>query len=130
LSPFSNAIQEADTEHEIFFLLVAHIEALRFCDQLRLLPWQTRDLPLAGSDDLKARIYGLQLRGRASDVDGGSRLVVEETIDVFRTALRRLAFLQADGGLAHRMPEQVMGTGDRRCFLPKALARQTDEECG
>jgi hypothetical protein len=94
-----DAIQEADTEDEIFFLLAAHIEALRFCDKLRLLPWQVRDLPLAGSDDLKARIYGLRLRGTAFDTDHEVCPVVEETIDVFRTALRRLAFLQADRGL-------------------------------
>jgi hypothetical protein len=36
------------------------------------------------------------VRGIGSDVEHGTRLVVEDTIDVFRTALRRLAFLQAD----------------------------------
>ncbi|MDH3413736.1 MAG: hypothetical protein OEM98_14790 [Gammaproteobacteria bacterium] len=68
---------------------------------LRLLPWQMRDLPLAGSDDVKARIYGLQLRlrGMASDADHGVRLIIEETIDVLRTALRRPASLQADFGI-------------------------------
>jgi len=98
--PFSDSIREVNTEHEIFFLLTAHVEALGFYDKLRLLPWQMRDLPLAGSDDLKARIYGLhlQLRGKPSDADHGTRLIIEQTIDVFRTALRRLAFLQVDDG--------------------------------
>jgi len=99
----SNAIQEVNTEHEMFFLLTAYIEAVGFCDKLNLLPWQMRDLPLAGADDVKARVYSLrlQLRSMAFDADHSARLIIEETIDVFGTALRRLAFLQADGGLPH-----------------------------
>jgi hypothetical protein len=95
-----DAIERAGNEHELFLLLAAYVETVRHGDELNLLPWQVRDLPLAGSDDLKARIYGLQVRGTVSDVDHGTRLVVEETVDVFRTALRRLAFLRADCGLA------------------------------
>jgi hypothetical protein len=66
-----------------------------------LLPWQARDLPLAGSDDVEARLDGLrrQLCDMASDADRRARLVIEETIEVFNTALRRLAVLRADGGL-------------------------------
>ena len=95
-----DAIEQAGNEHEIFLLLAAYVETVRHDDELRLLPWQVRDLPLAGSDDLKARIHGLQVRGSVFDADHRIRPVVEETIDVFRTALRRLAFLQADRGLA------------------------------
>jgi hypothetical protein len=95
-----DAMERAGTEQEIFFLLAAYVETVRHGDDLNLLPWQVRDLPLAGSDDLKARIHGLQVRGTASDVDHGIRLVVEEAIDVFRSALRRLAFLGVDRGLA------------------------------
>lgn len=91
-----DAIERAGNEHEIFLLLASYVETVRHGDELNLLPWQVRDLPLAGSDDLKARIYGLQVRSPVTDVDHSSRLVVEETVDVFRTALRRLAFLQAD----------------------------------
>jgi len=95
-----DAIERAGSEHEIFLLLAAYVETVSHGDHLNRLPWQVRDLPLAGSDDLKGRIHGLQVRGTVSDVDHGIRLVVEETIDVFRTALRRLAFLGADHGLA------------------------------
>jgi len=93
-----NAIQEARTEHEIFFLLTAYIEAVGYCDKLHLLPWQMRDLPLAGADDVKARIYGLRLRLRSMtpDADGRVQLVVNEALEVFITALRRLASLRAD----------------------------------
>jgi hypothetical protein len=88
-----DAIERAGNEHEIFFLPAAYVEMVRNGDQLNLLPRQVRNLPLAGSDDLEARIVS------DSDVDHGICLVVEETIDVFRTALRRLAFLQAEPGL-------------------------------
>lgn len=91
-----DAIERAGNQQEIFLLLAAYVETVRNGDQPNQLPWQVRDLPLAGSDDLKARIYSLQVRGIGSDVEHGTRLVVEDTIDVFRTALRRLAFLQAD----------------------------------
>lgn len=100
--PFSDTIQEANTELETFFLLTAYVEALGYCDKLKLLPWQTRDLPLAGADDVKARIHGLHLwlcENMASDAGHGVRLIVEEALTVFRTAMRRLAFLHADGGL-------------------------------
>jgi hypothetical protein len=102
-----DAIERAGNDQEIFFLLTAYVETVRYGDQLNLLPWQVRDLPLAGSDDLKARIYGLQVRRTVSDVDHDIRLVVEETIDVFRTALRRLTVLQADHG-----PTYVAWEGD------------------
>jgi len=91
-----DAIERAGNQQEIFLLLAAYVETVRNGDQPNQLPWQVRDLPLAGSDDLKARIYSLQVRGIGSDAEHGTRLVVEDTIDVFRTALRRLAFLQAD----------------------------------
>lgn len=95
-----DAIERASNEPEIFFLLAAYVETVRNGDQLNLLPWQARDLPLAGSDDLKARVYGLRVHSTVSDVDHDIRQVVEETLDVFRTALVRLAFLQADRGPA------------------------------
>ena len=99
--PIIDAIKDLNTEHEIFFLLTAYIEALGFCDKLSLLPWQMRALPLAGFNDVEARIDGLrlQLRDMASDADLRARFIIEETIDVFNTALRRLVFLQGDGGL-------------------------------
>lgn len=99
--PISDAIQELNTEHEIFFLLTAYIEALGFCDKLSLLPWQMRTLPLAGFSDVEARIDGLrlQLREMASEADLRARVVIEETIEVFSTASRRLLILQGDGDL-------------------------------
>jgi hypothetical protein len=93
-----DAIREANTEHEIFFLLTAYVEALGYCDKLNLLPWQMRDLPVAGADDVKARVYGLHLRlhGLTPDSDTAIRSAIHEALEILNTALRRLASLQAD----------------------------------
>lgn len=93
-----DAIREANTEHEIFFLLTAYVEALGYCDKLNLLPWQMRDLPVAGADDVKARVYGLHLRlhGLNPDSDTAIRSAIHEALEILNTALRRLASLQAD----------------------------------
>jgi len=91
------AIREANTRHEIFFLLTAYVEAIGYCDKENLLPWQVRELPLAGIEDVKARIYGLHLRMRGMTPgydDETARRAIDEALDVYTTALRRLASLQ------------------------------------
>lgn len=93
----NDAIREANTEHEIFFLLTAYVEALGYCDKLHLLPGEMRDLPLAGTADVKARVYGLNLRLQAmapgSDISAGP--AINEALELFSTALHRLASLEA-----------------------------------
>lgn len=97
-----DAIREANTEHEIFFLLTAYVEALGYCDKLNLLPWQMRNLPVAGADDVKARVYGLHLRlhGLNPDSDNAIQSAIHEALEILNTALRRLASLQADNRAA------------------------------
>lgn len=93
------AIREANSRHEILFLLTAYVEAVGYCDEGKSLPWQVRDLPLAGAQDVKARIYGLHLRSRVmapgSDDEAVGR-IVSETLELYTTALRRLASLEVD----------------------------------
>lgn len=98
--PIRDAIQRANSIHEIFFLLTAYVEAVGYCDKLNLLPWQMRDLPLAGVHDVKMRIVGLQLRLHdiRSDPNQCDRLVMEDAMTIFSVALRRLTSLQDDGG--------------------------------
>ena len=99
--PIIDAIQRIDSQHQLFFLLTGYIKGLRFCDGQDFLPWEQRNLPLAGVDDVKTRItcLSLRLRGMASDANHSHRLNIEEAMEVFRTALRRLANLQGDAGL-------------------------------
>lgn len=100
------AIREANTRHEIFFLLTAYVEAVGYCDKGNLLPWQVRELPLAGIEDVKARIYGLHLRVRGMMPgydDEIARRITNEALELYTTALRRLASLrnEAAADLAH-----------------------------
>lgn len=102
----NEAIRKAGTKHEIFFLLTAYVEAVGYCDSGKLLPWQVRELPLAGIEDVKARIYGLHLRTRGMTPgydDEFACRAVDEALDVYTTALRCLASLQdeASADLAH-----------------------------
>ena len=94
----NDAIREANTEHEIFFLLTAYVEAVGYCDELHLLPGELRDLPLAGFPDVKARVYGLNLR--LQSMPPGSDVIVRpainEALEVLNTAMYRLASLGAD----------------------------------
>ena len=95
----NEAIRQANSRHEIFFLLTAYVEAVGYCDQQKSLPWQVRELPLAGTQDVKARIYGLHLRSRSmtpgSD-DAAAGQIVNETLELYTTALRQLASLEVD----------------------------------
>lgn len=93
----NDAIREASTEHEIFFLLTAYVEAVGYCDKLQLLPGEMRDLPLAGASDVKARVHALQqrLQSVASGSDIAARSTMGEALEIFNTALRRLGSLQA-----------------------------------
>jgi hypothetical protein len=89
-----DAIRDASTEHEIQFLLTAYVEAVRYCDKLDILPGGMKDLPLAGVDDLKARVDGLKAGlGGMNDRD---RLVVREAMVIFTVALARLGSLEKE----------------------------------
>ena len=95
-----DAIERAGNEHEIFFLLAAYVEAVRCGDQLNLLPWQMRDLPLAGTDDIKMRLHSLQLSLQriASDVGNKDHCLIEEAITVYQAVLRRAAQIHSEDG--------------------------------
>jgi len=94
----NDAIREAKTEHEILFLLTAYVEAVGYCDKLHLLPGEMRDLPLAGFPDVKARVYGLNLRlqGMAPGSDVTIRPAINEALEILNTAMHRLASLDTE----------------------------------
>lgn len=94
----NDAIREAKTEHEIFFLLTAYVEAVGYCDKLHLLPGEMRDLPLAGFPDVEARVYGLNLRlqNMAPGSDVTIRPAINEALEILNTAMHRLASLDTE----------------------------------
>ena len=95
----NDVIREAKSEHEVYFLLTAYVEAVRYCDRLSFLPAQVRELPLNGVEDVKTRIDGLRAElGRSStrETDSRSRAIVRETADVLGDALNRLQWLEGE----------------------------------
>ena len=95
----NDVIREATSEHEVYFLLTAYVEAVRFGDQLNCLPPQVRELPLHGVEDVRARIDGLKaaLNGPSRATDYKSLVVVRETADILGDALDRLQWLKHEG---------------------------------
>lgn len=96
----NDVIREARSEHEIYFLVTAYVEAVRYCDRLSFLPSQVRDLPLQGVDDVRTRIDGLKAElALAQEADSPARAtVIRETADVLGDALNRLQWLEQQKG--------------------------------
>src|SRR5262245_39315434 len=92
----NDVIREAKSEHEVYFLLTAYVEAVRYVDRMSSLPASVRDLPLNGVDDVKARFDGLraELGQRRGKPDTRSLAIVKESADILGDALARLQFLE------------------------------------
>lgn len=86
--PIIDAICEADSEHEIYFLLTAYVEAIRHCDKLGALPERLTRLPFPGVEDLKTRVE--ELRADFGEIEGRDRAVLREAIEIFCAAIERL----------------------------------------
>jgi hypothetical protein len=93
----NDVIREAKSEHEVYFLLTAYVEAVRYVDRMSLLPASVRDLPLNGVDDVKARFDGLRAElGQSSNGDIRSLAIVKESADILGDALARLQWLEQE----------------------------------
>lgn len=102
-----DVILEASSEHEIFFLLTAYVESLRYCDKRATLPEALTRLPLSGLGDVRNKLEGINAEiGRSAGGTAARQAVLSEAADIFATALERLkrlaeqAALHADGLLA------------------------------
>jgi hypothetical protein len=93
----ADVIRKAETEHEIFFLLTAYSEAVRFCDKLNCLPDDITRLPLGGAADVKTRFEQLilELDSASRRLDDRSCLVIREAVHILGTALSRVELLDA-----------------------------------
>jgi hypothetical protein len=86
--PIIDVICEADSEHEIYFLLTAYAEGVRHCDKLGTLPGPITGLPFAGLEDLKARLE--DLRSGFAEMEERDHEVAREAIEIFCAAVERL----------------------------------------
>jgi len=92
------AMSEASSEHVVFFLTTAYIEALQHAECARALPVHVTTLPLGGLSDLKRRrdvLQALIAMYYPEQHAAGSEL--QEAQEVFDTALQRLRALNARG---------------------------------
>ena len=94
----NDVIREAKSEHEVYFLLTAYVEAVRYVDRMSSLPASVRELPLNGMDDVKARFDGLRAElGQLSRGDDNRSLaIVKESADILGDALKRLQWLEQE----------------------------------
>jgi hypothetical protein len=89
------ALGRADTDHIVYFLLTAYAESLSWYDPPgACFPARVTRLPVASVDDVSERVHALK-NAHDSQIARPSRarLILEEAIDVFDTASRRLKFL-------------------------------------
>ena len=105
-----DVIREAENEHEIYFLVAAYIEAVRFCDKLHCMPGSITRLPLSGMNDVKTRFSTLmtELDTASRRLDERSCTVLKEGLEIFGIALDRLAFLEQN------MRDRPADRNDRR----------------
>lgn len=88
----SDVIHEANTEHEVFFLLTAYVESLRHGDKLGTLPQDLTRLPLSGAGDVRSRFIGIRaaLNTDLGSGSGRTHAIFQEAADIFGTAVDRL----------------------------------------
>lgn len=86
----SDVIHEASTEHEVFFLLTAYLESLRYGDKLGTLPQELTRLPLSGAGDVQSRFIGIRTVLNTALESGRSHAIFLEAADIFGTAVDRL----------------------------------------
>lgn len=93
-----DAMAQARTTHEVFFLLTAYIEHLGHSDMARTLPVHLTTLPLSGTQDVRRRadvldmVIAMYFQRPRSEAG-----VVEEARRLFRIALHRLSALEHRG---------------------------------
>jgi len=91
----TDVIAEAGNEHEIYFLLTAYMESVRFGDKFGLLPEHITRLPLSGLADVTRRFDDLRTERDHATVRSNDRtsVFISEALDVVGTARERLTWL-------------------------------------
>jgi hypothetical protein len=95
-----DVIRDCKTTHEVYFWMTSYVEAVRYADNLGLLPEHLKRLPLKDKEDLNSRLTGLaqELDRASKQLDDPACVLIKEGIYVFGTALKRIK--RMDGGPA------------------------------
>jgi hypothetical protein len=86
----TDAIEKAPSEHAVYFLLTAYLEAIRVP-----FPESVCSFPIKGKEDVEARLSALHeiARNGSRAADGADEGALNEAALVFATALRQLEML-------------------------------------
>jgi len=112
----TDVIREAESEHEIYFLLTAYLEAIYFSDKLNLHPDLADILPIASMEKVRERFvqFIVELDRASKELNHNACLVIKEAILIFNTALNRLELLADRKNLSlqeHRQRDRQIPPG-------------------
>lgn len=95
LMMLKDVILESESEHEIYFLLTAYLEALHHCDKPDALPQYLKDMPLSSVDDVRARFEqtSSELIEPSELSENWRHAIVQEAADILEVAFNRLQCL-------------------------------------
>ena len=121
-------IRQAKTEYEIYFLLTAYIQTVRFCDKVECMPKHMAALPLGGKADLQARFDGLivDLDSASKRLDDKACVVIKEALVVLSSTLNRLWAIDNK----RRWPRSALDKQAALTWSPVALAKSAPTTVG
>jgi hypothetical protein len=89
---WADLIHDANCEQDVYFLLDAYIEGLRYADQLRLLPAYLVRMPVEGESDVGLR-FGRLMFSKDGAADAA---VMRQAQQVFGSAMLKLKALRGE----------------------------------
>lgn len=114
---FADVIREAGNEHEIYFLLTSYVEAVRFGDQLNLVPEPVKRLPLEGNNRVREQYQELvaALDKATQNRNENACVVIREALPIFSAALDRLeSMTHGDSARRKREPREYASEARNR----------------
>ena len=103
-----DALKLAKTEHVVYFLLNAYIEAVDYMDATRGLPEQAKRLPVRGIEDVARRVRVLRaMRKRSGPHRAAEAGMIDEALTAFGAAAERLRMFQPARVPCRRRSERI-----------------------
>ena len=111
----TDVIREAKSEHEIYFLLTAYLEAIHFSDKLQPQAELADILPIASIEKVRDRFerFIYELDRASKELNHEACLVLKEGMLIFNTALNRLEALASRQNLPGAPPARAAGPARR-----------------
>ncbi len=121
----TDVIREAKSEHEIYFLLTAYLEAVYFSDKLNPQSELADILPIASIEKVRSRFehFIFELDRASKELNHEACLVLKEGMLIFNIALNRLETLASRKDLPsaehRRRGRQILPGPLRQPYIPE-----------